>query len=75
MRISVRALLLLLLWPVVAALRDALAALVQAQGDLIASALLVIALLLALGLLRIVFAVGRKLDAQAGESKKMKDES
>ena len=58
-------LLLLLLWPVAAALRDALAALVQTHGDLIASALLVITLLLVLGLVRIVFAVGRKLDAQA----------
>jgi hypothetical protein len=67
--------LLLLLWPIGAALRDALAALIQAEGDLIASALLVIALLLTLGLIRIVFAIGRRLDAQAGESKKMKDES
>jgi hypothetical protein len=58
-------LLLILLWPIAAALRDAVAALVQAHGDLIATALLVIALLLTLGLIRIVFAVGRKLDAQA----------
>jgi hypothetical protein len=58
-------LLLLLLWPVTAVLRDALAALLEAHGDLIASALLVIALLPTLGLIRIVFAVGRKLDAQA----------
>jgi hypothetical protein len=57
-------LLFLLLWPV-AALRDSLAALVQVRGDLIASALLVIALLLARGLIRIVFAFGRRLDAQA----------
>jgi hypothetical protein len=59
------ALLLLLLWPVAILLRDALAALIQAQGDLIASALLIITLLLALGLVRIVFAFGRRLDAQA----------
>jgi hypothetical protein len=59
------ALLLLLLWPVAAALRDAISSTLQAHGDLIATALLVIALLLALGLIRIVFAVGRKLDAQA----------
>jgi hypothetical protein len=37
------ALLLLLLWPVAPALRDALAAFIQARGDLIATALLVIA--------------------------------
>jgi hypothetical protein len=53
------ALLLLLLWPVAPALRDALAAFIQARGDLIATSLLVI------GLMRIVFAVGRRLDAQA----------
>jgi len=58
-------LLLVLLWLVATALRDAVAALVQAHGDRIASALLVITLLLAIGLIRIVFAVGRKLDAQA----------
>jgi hypothetical protein len=58
-------LLLLLLWPVAPALRDALAAFIQARGDLIASTLLVITLLLAIGLIRIVFAVGQKLDAQA----------
>ena len=52
-------LLLLLLWPVAPALRDALAALIQARGDLIATSLLVI------GLMRIVFAVGCRLDAQA----------
>jgi hypothetical protein len=62
---ALAALLLLLLWPVAAALRDALAARIQARGDLIASALLVIALLMAIGLVRIVFAVGWKLDAQA----------
>jgi hypothetical protein len=67
--------LLLLLWTVAAALRDALAALLEAEGALIASALLVITLLLALGLVRIMFAFGRRLDALARESKKMKDES
>jgi hypothetical protein len=61
----ITAALLLLLWPVATALRDALAAFIQAHGDLIASALLIIALLLSLGLIRIVFAVGRRLDAQA----------
>jgi hypothetical protein len=58
------ALLLFLLCPV-AALRDAITGTLQANDDLIATSLLVIALLLALGLVRIVFAVGRKLDAQA----------
>jgi hypothetical protein len=61
-------LLLLLLWPVAAALRDAVAAAIQARADLIATVLLVIALLLAIGLVRIVFAVGRKLDAQADQA-------
>jgi hypothetical protein len=59
------ALLLPLLWPIAAALRDAVAAAIQAHGDLAATALLVIALLLTLGLIRIVFALGRRLDAQA----------
>jgi hypothetical protein len=52
--------LLLQLWPIAAALRDAVAVAIQAEGDLIASALLVVALLLTLGLIRIVFAFGRR---------------
>jgi hypothetical protein len=65
---ALAALLLLLLWPIAAALRDAITAGIQARGDLIATALLLIALLKAIGLLRIVFALGRKLDAQADQA-------
>jgi hypothetical protein len=58
-------LLLLLLWPIAMALRDALASSIAAHGQLITTTLLVVGLLLLVGLIRIVFAYGRRLDAQS----------
>ncbi len=60
--------ILILIWPAARAFSDTMTVAIRANGNLIAAAVLIIGLLLALGVVRIVFAYGRKLDAQAAHA-------
>src|SRR6266545_4891779 len=53
--------ILILIWPAAHAFSDTMTVAIRANGNLIAAAVLIIGLLLALGVVRIVFAYGRKL--------------
>lgn len=59
---------LIILYPVARALGDALSAAITAHGGLVAGALLTFGAALLLGIVRIVFAYGRRLSAQARQA-------
>lgn len=61
--------LLLLLWPAARALSAAVVQAIEQNGDLVAGGLLAFGALLALGLLRILFAIGRRFEAQAKQAR------
>jgi len=60
--------LLILLWPIARALGDAVAATIQAHQDLISGGLLVFGGLVLAGLIRILYAIGRRLELGAKQA-------